>query len=411
VFGAKTGQKIVLIQYKKDFVPLILSDLVHRASHITLLGQLLSSCVKVAGTMRPFYCLYSVLSLTFVLANSRDLTVELVFENNFSSEDISRYPQLKQNEHKLRTLAKTFAIKPTDDAAAITATFCAQAEKLGMGVNQQALLNQVEDFGNSQARVRSAYVEPAILSPVPFSFHRFDASPAGAAELAEHVRLSIVNARSGLSRILAAPDVLKIEGMSDDSVRHLLNNLMSAPGAKYLEVGSWRGSTFVSALVGNEQTVDNALAIDAWTFETDYDKRVFGTGHDSLAAFENNMAQFVTASTTWRHIRCDFRSLKDRELVSAGSFKKELFNVYLFDGPHEAQDHEDALTLVLHHLDRTFVYVVDDWNYGPVQEGTYNAISKLGLEVLWAETLGGSRPNGSSGPWHNGMWVGVLRQP
>jgi len=36
VFGAKTGQKIVLIQYKKDFVPLILSDLVHRASHITL---------------------------------------------------------------------------------------------------------------------------------------------------------------------------------------------------------------------------------------------------------------------------------------------------------------------------------------------------------------------------------------
>jgi hypothetical protein len=37
VFGAKTGQKIVLIQYKKDFVPLILSDLVHRASHITLI--------------------------------------------------------------------------------------------------------------------------------------------------------------------------------------------------------------------------------------------------------------------------------------------------------------------------------------------------------------------------------------
>ena len=37
MFGAKTGQKIVLIQYKKDFVPLILSDLVHRASHITLL--------------------------------------------------------------------------------------------------------------------------------------------------------------------------------------------------------------------------------------------------------------------------------------------------------------------------------------------------------------------------------------
>ena len=42
MFGAKTGQKIVLIQYKKDFVPLILSDLVHRASHITL-----EKCCKI----------------------------------------------------------------------------------------------------------------------------------------------------------------------------------------------------------------------------------------------------------------------------------------------------------------------------------------------------------------------------
>jgi len=47
----------------------------------------------------------------------------------------------------------------------------------------------------------------------------------------------------------------------------------------------------------------------------------------------------------------------------------------LFDGPHKAQDHEDALTLVLHHLTSTFVYIVDDWNDIRVQEGTYRAIS------------------------------------
>jgi len=325
--------------------------------------------------MRHPYYSCCVIYSAFVLVKSRDLTVELALRNNFSPEELSRYPELEQKGHKLQLLAKAFAVKPADDATAIAAAFFAQADKLGMGLNEEAITAQVQAFGDSQAHGSSAYIQPATLSSVPFSFHRFDASLVGAAELIEHVRLSIVNARSGLSRILAAPDVLKIEGMSDDSVRHLLNNLMSAPGAKYLEVGSWRGSTFVSALVGNEQTVDNALAIDAWTFETDYDKRVFGTGHDSLAAFENNMAQFVTASTTWRHIRCDFRSLKDRELVSAGSFKKELFNVYLFDGPHKAQDHEDALTLVLHHLTSTFVYIVDDWNDIRVQEGTYRAIS------------------------------------
>lgn len=361
--------------------------------------------------MRHPYYSCCVIYSAFVLVKSRDLTVELALRNNFSPEELSRYPELEQKGHKLQLLAKAFAVKPADDATAIAAAFFAQADKLGMGLNEEAITAQVQAFGDSQAHGSSAYIQPATLSSVPFSFHRFDASLVGAAELIEHVRLSIVNARSGLSRILAAPDVLKIEGMSDDSVRHLLNNIASAPGTKYLEVESWLGPTFVSALVGNEQTVDSTLAIDSWTFEADYDKRVFGSSHDILAGFERHASYFVADATPWRHIRCDFRSLNDMELVGTGSPEKELFNVYLFDGPHEAQDHEDALTLVLHHLDRTFVYVVDDWNYGPVQEGTYNAISKLGLEVLWAETLGGSRPNGSSGPWHNGMWVGVLRQP
>ena len=367
-------------------------------------------------TMRHFYR-YSfvhtvILPFILVPANGRDLTVELNFAEKLSSEDLSQYPLIEQNEQKFRILAKTFAAKPTDDAATITAAFCAQAEKLGMILNQDAVLTQFEAFGDSQAYGPSAYSQPAKLSPVPFSFHRLDASIAGAADdLIEHVRSSIGNARLGLSKLLGTPNVLQIEGMSDDSVRHLLNNLMSAPGTKYLEIGSWRGSTFVSALAGNEQTVENALAVDSWAFDTDYDRMIFGSSHDILAAFEKNVAQFVSDSTPWRHIRCDFRSLKDTELSSKGSFEKEIFNVYLFDGPHEAQDHEDALTLVLHHLDRTFVYIVDDWNYRPVQEGTYRAISKLGLEVLWAEALGGGRPAGLYGPWHNGMWVGVLRQP
>ena len=53
--------------------------------------------------------------------------------------------------------------------------------------------------------------------------------------------------------------------MSDASVRHLINNLASAPGTRYLEVGSWRGSTLASALGGgNDATVDLSVAIDLW---------------------------------------------------------------------------------------------------------------------------------------------------
>jgi len=358
-----------------------------------------------------FFC--TIFSLIFALANSRDVTVELNIADVLSSDDLSQYPLLAQNEQKFRIVAKTFAVKPEDDAAAITTAFCDRAEKLGMKLNQETVLTQVEMFGNSQAYGGSSpYVQPATLSPVPFSFYRLDASLAGATEgLMEHVRLSIGNARSGLSRLLVTPDALEVEGMSDTFVRHLLNNLASASGTKYLEIGSWRGSTFVSALVGNEETVDSAIAVDSWNFDTDFDKSIFGTGHESLAAFEKHVAHFVADSVPWRHIRCDFRSLEDMELSGTGSSERELFNVYLFDGPHEAQDHEDALTLVQHHLTNTYVYIVDDWNDPQARAGTYRAISKLGLEVLWAEALGGGRPGYMLGPWHNGMWVGVLRKP
>jgi len=356
--------------------------------------------------------LYTMLSLMLVSAYGRDLTVELELRNNFTLEELSTYPMLAQNNRKIDGLAKAFSVRPSDDADALMKVFCDRVRAFGLTVNKDALLDQVELRGNGRSLSRSAFVQPATLASVPFSYHRLDASMANAAELIEHVRLCIVNARSGLSRLLSVPDVLQIEGMSSLSVRHLLNNLASAPGTRYLEIGSWRGSTFVSALAKNAEAVDDALAVDAWSHETSDEKWLFGkSGDDNLAAFERNVERFVSADLSGRYLRRDFRVLKDVEVSSNESLEKALFNVYLFDGPHEAGDHEDALTLVRHHLARTFVYIVDDWNYPPVQEGTYRAIAKLGLEVLWAEALGGERPNGVMGPWHNGMWIGVLRQP
>ena len=63
------------------------------------------------------------------------------------------------------------------------------------------------------------------LADLPFSFHRMDAKL-----LVVHVQTAVLNARAGLSRILADPLVLQLKGMSDARVRHLLNNIMSAPG-------------------------------------------------------------------------------------------------------------------------------------------------------------------------------------
>ena len=51
-----------------------------------------------------------------------------------------------------------------------------------------------------------------------------------------------------------------VHGMTSVRIRHLLNNLVNMDGARYLEVGVWKGATFVSALYEND--LEYACAVD-----------------------------------------------------------------------------------------------------------------------------------------------------
>ena len=64
--------------------------------------------------------------------------------------------------------------------------------------------------------------------------------------LIAHVCMSIERAEKHLSRLYE--DVLQIDGMSSAKVRHFLNNLCSKPNTHYLEIGVWKGSTFLASL-------------------------------------------------------------------------------------------------------------------------------------------------------------------
>lgn len=59
------------------------------------------------------------------------------------------------------------------------------------------------------------------------------------------------------------PEVFKVDGMSTHNVRHLINNLCAMPGARYLEVGSYKGSTLCAALSNN--SVELAVAYENYT--------------------------------------------------------------------------------------------------------------------------------------------------
>lgn len=190
------------------------------------------------------------------------------------------------------------------------------------------------------------------------------------------------------------PDsVLSMVGMSGRKYRYFINNLIgSLSSARYLEVGSWAGSTLCSAIHGNEVT---AVAIDNWSqFE--------GPAH----LFYRALSESVTPSTRVSVINRDFRQVPFSALGR--------FNVYLFDGPHESQDQYDGLALALDALDRRFIFIVDDWNWNYVRAGTLAALADLNLTVEWSieirTTDDDSHPEvkQQDSDWHNGYFIGVL---
>ena len=73
------------------------------------------------------------------------------------------------------------------------------------------------------------------------------------------VKESILLAESETSQLHR--DVLTLRGMSSDKVRHFLNNIVGkTKDARYLEIGAWKGSTFISAIYKNNFT--KAVAVD-----------------------------------------------------------------------------------------------------------------------------------------------------
>ena len=73
---------------------------------------------------------------------------------------------------------------------------------------------------------------------------------------------------SGLAAELESQDSLN--GFTGRSFRHLLNSLCKMQNCTYLEVGTFCGSSLVSALYGNHGKIKKAYAIDNWSEFREY---------------------------------------------------------------------------------------------------------------------------------------------
>jgi len=207
-----------------------------------------------------------------------------------------------------------------------------------------------------------------------------------------HITYSINSAQQDKSKITR--DILNLEGMSGSRTRHLYNNLCSMEDCRYLEIGTWKGSTVCAAMCGNSASV---TCVDNWS-------EFNGPKNEFL----NNFYKF--------------KGLNNANFIENDCFKIDVsslpkYNIYLYDGDHSELSHYRALSYYINCLDDTFIYLCDDYNWKQVRDGTQSAIKDLGLNVLFETQIRTTNddthpPHGSALQklWHNGIYISVLQK-
>lgn len=211
--------------------------------------------------------------------------------------------------------------------------------------------------------------------------------------LISHVDHCIKKATIGRSGLCGR--VINLSGMSSPKVRHLLNNLCTLPNTSYLEIGSWKGSTWISALYGNKGTVVQAISIDDWSEYGGEDK------------FISNCARYLP-DIQYTTYSADCFTVNVEEIAPLP------VNIYFYDGKHSLEAQEKAFTYYDKILDDVFIAIVDDWNWEMVREGTRKAFKKLNYKILYERELPAKWNEETQSfdleNWWNGFYIAVIRR-
>jgi hypothetical protein len=190
-------------------------------------------------------------------------------------------------------------------------------------------------------------------------------------------------------------DVLELEGMSGCYYRCFINNLIrNIQDARYLEVGSWKGSTACSAMSNNKATI---TCIDNWS-EFGGPKQEF---LENTSKYTNKDINF-----TFKEANC---STVDYTAIGK-------YNVYLYDGHHSEMSQYYGIIQAQPALDDVYIQIVDDYNWAEVRRGTERAIKDLNLQILEEinirTTLNNAHTNiyQKISHWHNGYYIAVLKK-
>lgn len=155
---------------------------------------------------------------------------------------------------------------------------------------------------------------------------------------------------------IPAEYIEKLTGLASPKVWHLLNNLC-AQAENYLEIGTYMGSSLMSALYGNDHV--SATAVDNFCMKP------HTRGH-----FFRNV----------EHLKFTFIE-QDCFTINPAIFVKPI-DLYFYDGRHDYEDQYKAIKHFAPAMKSEFTFICDDWNNSHVREATFQGIKDSGLEVV-----------------------------
>lgn len=190
-------------------------------------------------------------------------------------------------------------------------------------------------------------------------------------------------------------------GLSSPRVRHLLNNLCSHEDAVYLEMGTYMGSTFFAAMMGNAIP---CFGID--DFSDPECKPMTNNFHwtecgNSFEEFKVNFEKYENDQTT-------FIGSKITDLVEE-DFEGKKPNVVFYDADHDYVEQLNNLNHITPFLADKFILVLDDANFDGVIDSAIQYIKENKFDVWFERKILSGIPENPH-HWWNGLYVMVLEK-
>jgi hypothetical protein len=175
----------------------------------------------------------------------------------------------------------------------------------------------------------------------------------------ERVPLDVVNTdfgdRTADVRGLFAP-ILDTPRMSTIAIGYIINTLVGqiAPGASYVNVGTWHGFSFFAGLLGNRCP---CVGIDNFS----------QFGDDTGEHFRRRLEALRTPATSFHEL--DYREYFAS--VHAGEI-----GVYFYDGHHDYEHQLEGLTVAEPFFTNGTFVVVDDTNWPEPRQATMDFVAQ-----------------------------------